>query len=481
MLLTLSTTLNSHPATDLGFLLHKHPERLQSFEVMAGTAHVFYPRADAEECTAALLLEINPVDLARHARRSGDRSLGTYVNDRPYVASSLLAVALGKVFRTALNGRCDARPELVRQAIPLRLQLPAVPDGGAPELLERLFAPLGWHVETRPLADPEWGRVGYVELTLRGELPLAEALNQLYVLLPVLDDTKHYWVAEEEVDKLLRAGGDWLTSHPDRELISRRYLAHARTLVTSALTRLADPDSEPEPHQESGRPLAAQRRSAVLERLRATGARSVVDLGCGDGRLLRDLLDDAAFTKIVGVDVSTGALAAAERKLGLERLPERQRQRLRLRQSALTYTDSALSGHDAVVLMEVIEHLDPARLPAMEHAVFGHARPATVLVTTPNTEYNVRYPNLAVGAYRHPDHRFEWDRAQFAAWAGRAAERFGYAPELDGVGEHDAELGHPTQLAVFTRTEPGRTEPVRGRSNSTEPSRSDANSEDARA
>ncbi|WP_114454522.1 3' terminal RNA ribose 2'-O-methyltransferase Hen1 [Halopolyspora algeriensis] len=466
MLLTLSTTLGSLPATDLGFLLHKHPERLQCFEVTAGTAHVFYPRADAAECTAALLLEIDPIDLARHARRSSGWALGAYVNDRPYVASSLLAVALGKVFRTALNGRCDARPELVRQPIPLRIHLPAVPDGGDPELPERLFAPLGWHVETRPLTDPEWGRVDCVELNLSGDLPLAEALNQLYVLLPVLDDAKHYWVAEEEVDKLLRAGGDWLVSHPERELISRRYLAHARTLVDSALAQLADPDSGPEPHQDSGRPLAAQRRSAVLERLRAAGARSVVDLGCGDGRLVGDLLEDPAFTEILGVDVSTGGLGAAERKLGLERMPERKRRCVRLRQSALTYTDSTLIGHDAAVLMEVVEHLDLARLPAMEHAVFGHARPETVLVTTPNAEYNVRYPNLAAGAYRHPDHRFEWDRAQFAAWVERVAERFGYVPELDGVGEHDPELGHPTQLAVFTRAESART---------------DANSEDARS
>lgn len=458
MLLTLTTT--ARPATDLGFLLHKHPDRVQSFDIMAGTATVFYPRADEQECTAALLLEIDPVELSRHGRRSESHGflLGRYVNDRPYVASSLLAVALGKVFRTALNGRCDARPELVDRAIPLQLHLPTVPDGGSTDLFERLFGPLGWQVDARPLPlnVPEWGDSGYVELNLSGTLPLSTALNQLYVLLPVLDDAKHYWVSDEEVHKLLRAGGDWLTEHPERDLISRRYLAHARSLVSSAMAALTDPDSpEEEDVPPRSEPLAAQRRKAVLERLRSACAQRVVDLGCGDGRLLRELLEDPEFTEIVGVDVSASSLQRAERNLDLERLPERKKQRVTLRQSALTYTDAALTGYDAAVLMEVIEHLDPHRLPAMERAVLGHARPAMVLVTTPNSEYNVRYPNLR--GFRHPDHRFEWDREQFATWAERVAEMFGYVVELAGIGEVDTETGQPTQLAVFTREDAAAT------------------------
>jgi 3' terminal RNA ribose 2'-O-methyltransferase Hen1 len=450
VLLTLTTTMR--PATDLGFLLHKHPDRVQSFEIMAGVARVFYPRADEQECTAALLLETDPIELVHHARRSepGGFALGKYVNDRPYAASSLLAVALGKVFRTALNGRCDAKPDLPGQAIPLRIHLPAVPNGGENGLVERLFTPLGWQVDVRPLPldDAAWGDPRHVELNLSGTVPLSDALNQLYVLLPVLDGAKHYWVAEEEVDKLLRAGGEWLATHPEKELISRRYLVHARSLVDAALDRLTDPDSAPDESDTPARPLAVERRKAVLSRLRTCRAQRVADLGCGDGRLLRDMLDDAEFTEILGVDVSASALRTAERRL--ERLPERQRERITLRQSALTYTDSGLTGYDAAVLMEVIEHLDPNRLPAMERAVFGHARPRTVLVTTPNAEYNVRYPALAAGSFRHPDHRFEWDREQFAGWAERVATTYDYTADIDGVGDPDPELGAPTQIAVFT-------------------------------
>lgn len=451
VLLTLTTT--EPPATDLGFLLHKHPDRVQSFEVVAGQARVFYPRAEERECTAALLVEADPVELARRRRREPPGfALGAHVNDRPYAASSLLAVAMGKVFRTALNGRCDARPELVERALPLQVHLPVV--AGDPELVRRLFEPLGWEVDARPLPleGPERGDSGYVELNLDGSEVLAEALNQLYVLLPVLDGAKHYWVDEEEVDKLLRAGGDWLAAHPERELISRRYLVHVRRLVTGALNQLADEDADEdtrcdEREQERSRPLAAARREAVLDALRTRQARRVVDFGCGDGKLLGELAADPAFTEIVGVDVAPAALDRAERSLDLS---ERQRERLTLRQSALTYTDSALTGYDAVVLMEVVEHLDPDRLPAMERTVFGHARPGAVLVTTPNVEYNVRYPELADGGFRHPDHRFEFDRAGFAAWAERVAANFGYEVALDGIGDVDAEVGTPTQMAVFT-------------------------------
>jgi 3' terminal RNA ribose 2'-O-methyltransferase Hen1 len=132
-------------------------------------------------------------------------------------------------------------------------------------------------------------------------------------------------------------------------------------------------------------------------------------------------------------------------------MPERQRARIRLLQSGLTYTDARLRGYDAAVLMEVVEHLDPDRLPALEHAVFGAAAPATVVVTTPNVEFNVRYVDLPAGAFRHRDHRFEWTRAEFAAWAAGVGDRHGYAVRLMGVGTEDPEVGPPSQLAVFTR------------------------------
>lgn len=487
-------------ATDLGFLLHKHPERVQRFEQSFGTAHVFYPDAGERRCTAALLLDVDPVKLVRtRGRGTPDFSLGQYVNDRPYAASSLLASAMAGVFRTAMRGRCDARPDLAGSPIPLEVVLPALPCRGGPEQAERFFAPLGWDVSAVPVPlDPEfaeWGDSRYVTLTLTGTLRLADALNQLYVLLPVLDDAKHYWLAPDEVDKLIRAGEGWLAAHPDRGAITRRYLANRRALVRTALGRLADaedaadeeldpvhveeeqaPEAEqgPDAEQESGAEqapgaeqasgaedektvsLAERRLQAVVKALRDENARRVIDLGCGSGKLLALLARDDFFGEIAGTDVSHRALSHAWRRLRWDdrSRPHRGDRAGRVRdvfQGALTYADERFAGYEAAVLMEVIEHVDPPRLGAVERVVFGHAAPRVVVVTTPNAEYNVRYEGLAPGAMRHSDHRFEWTRAEFRAWADRVAAAHGYRVRHVPVGDDDPEVGAPTQMGVFTR------------------------------
>ncbi|MBW8482240.1 3' terminal RNA ribose 2'-O-methyltransferase Hen1 [Actinomadura parmotrematis] len=474
MLLTITTT--RHPADDLGFLLHKHPARMQSFEQSFGTAHVFYPEAGPERCTAALMLDVDPVRLVRtRGRNTPDFSLGQYVNDRPYAASSLLASAMANVFRTAMRGRCDSRPDLADTEIPLTVTLPALPCRGGPAQAERFFAPLGWRVDARavPLdeAFPSWGDSRYVSLTLTGELRLADALNQLYVLLPVLDESKHYWLAPDEVDKLIRAGGGWLAAHPERGAITRRYLSNKRGLVRAALGRLAGVDqapdealSQPEIDDEGPdaagtadtaetagaapeprTPLAELRVRAVLAALHEEGASSVIDLGCGSGRLLARLADDAAFTEVSGADVSYRAVEIARRRTaGARRVRE-------VFQGALTYADARFGDHDAAVLMEVVEHIDPPRLGAVARVVFGGARPRVVVVTTPNAEYNVHYEGLAPGAMRHPDHRFEWTRAEFGAWADGVCAAHGYRVRYVPVGDADPAAGAPTQMGVFVR------------------------------
>jgi 3' terminal RNA ribose 2'-O-methyltransferase Hen1 len=475
--LTLTTTgTPAHPATDLGFLLHKHPDKAQAFSTSYGTAHVLYPEADAERCTAALLLEVDAVALVRRGRGKGrggapDAALAQYVNDRPYAASSLLAVALSSVFSSAMRGVCHARPELPEQPRPLRVEVPALPARGGADLVRRLFEPPGWTVTVEPVPldteFPEWGDSRYVRLVLESDgLTVAEALRHLYVLLPVLDDAKHYWVSPDEVDKLLRAGDGWLAGHPEQKLITSRYLSRRWSLTREAMERLelvrlaeAD-DSEVEEidnavgaeaeTEERPTPLAVRRRDAIVAELQASGAARVLDLGCGQGQLVQTLLKDPRFTEIVGVDVSMRALTIAGRRLKLDRMGERQAARVKLLQGSLAYTDNRLKGYDAAVLSEVVEHVDLPRLPALEYAVFGSARPRTVLVTTPNVEYNVRWESLPAGHVRHGDHRFEWTRAEFRAWAESVAERHGYGVEFAPIGPDDPEVGPPTQMAVFT-------------------------------
>lgn len=469
MLVTITSTAPT--ASDLSHLLRKHPDRAQAFSLSVGTAHIFYPEVSDERCTVALLLEVDPIGLVRDKRFRGSdtATLARYVNDRPYASSSMVAVALGQVFRSAMTGVSETFPELAAAALPLEITIAAVPARGRDTagLVTRLFEPLGWTVEESPLPldpeFPEWGDSVYVDLLLRGEVRLSDALRQLYVLLPVLDDSKHYWVSDDEVGKLVRAGEGWLPEHPERDLIARRYLAHQRSMVDAAtelwgasarLDGLDDvPAAEADGQADRPRPagLAPQRAEAVLAALRDVGARSVADVGCGEGALLRRMLTDPAFTTIIGTDVAAGVLARAERALNLREAGDHQRERVRLLQSSVTYQDDRLAGLDAIVLMEVIEHVDQERLPALEASVFGAAAPGAVVVTTPNGEYNALFESLPAGTFRHSDHRFEWSRAEFAAWADGVAERHGYTVEYRTVGDVDPALGSPTQLALFRK------------------------------
>ncbi|KJC63800.1 3' terminal RNA ribose 2'-O-methyltransferase Hen1 [Agreia bicolorata] len=469
MLVTVTST--APDASNLSHLLRKHPDRAQEFSLGVGTAHVFYPEVSNERCTVAMMLEVDPVGLVRDKRFQGSdaATLGRYVNDRPYASSSMVAVALGQVFRTAMNGTSESFPELAASALPLEITVSAVPARGRDTagLVTRLFEPLGWRVEETPIPlDPQfpaWGDSVYVDLVLRGDVRLSDALRHFYVMLPVLDDAKHYWVSDDEVGKLLRAGEGWLPDHPERELITRRYLAHQRSMVDEATTLLAV-DARPRDLDDGAAgeqaalvqasrpaPLAPQRAEAVLAALRDVGARSVADVGCGEGALLKRLVADPAFTKIIGTDVSAGVLIRAERALNLREASDRLRERIQLLQSSVTYQDDRIAGLDAIVLMEVIEHVDLDRLPALEASVFGAASPGAVIVTTPNSDYNSQFESLPAGAFRHSDHRFEWSRAEFAAWADGVTARHGYVVEHRTVGEVAPDVGSPTQLALFRK------------------------------
>ena len=463
MLLTIRTT--HQPATDLGFLLHKHPEHVQTREFPFGHAIVFYPEATNEACTAALLLDVDPVGMVRGRRGKGGAE-DQYVNDRPYVASSLLSVVLSRWFNSALAGRCERKPDLPATVLPLEAHLAAVPCRGGEGFFRSLFEPLGYTVQaTRHELDenmPALGPSRLFTITLRATRRLSDWLTHLYVLIPVLDDQKHYWVGEDEVEKLLRHGEGWLEHHPARDEIVSRYLVHQRGLVRDAIARLtaeeqpeeeivAEKRDQQEVSIESTISLNERRLDAVFEVLKQSGASRVVDLGCGEGKLLRRLLADRQFSEITGMDVAGRALDLAESRLKLDRLAPKQRERIRLVHGSLMYRDSRLQGFDAAAVMEVIEHLDQPRLRAFERVVFEFARPATIAVTTPNAEYNVKWPSLPAGQFRHQDHRFEWNRAEFQAWAADVAERAGYDVQVHPIGDVDDNVGPPTQMAVFTR------------------------------
>jgi 3' terminal RNA ribose 2'-O-methyltransferase Hen1 len=461
VLFTLST--DHSPATDLGYLLHKHPDRCQQFKLSFGQASVFYPEANSDRCTCALLLDIDPVGLVR----GGGSGIEQYVNDRPYVASSFMSVAIAQVFGSALAGHSRERPELVELALPLTARIGVLPCRGGESFLRRLFEPLGYTVQVSPIAldsqFPEWGASPYFSVELSGQVRLQQLLSHLYVLIPVLDDNKHYWVGKEEIDKLLNHGSEWLSQHPERQEITHRYLKRQRALTREALAQLVQVEDQPDSDSaqqsrtteemtlEKPLSLNEQRLQAVASVLLSSGAKRVVDLGCGEGKLLEFLLKHRQFEELLGMDVSWRSLEIAHERLHLDRMSEVQRGRIKLVQGSLTYRDERLSGFDAATVIEVIEHLDPHRLATFERILFECVGALTTVVTTPNIEYNCRFAGLPTGQLRHRDHRFEWSREQFQTWANQIAERYKLKVHFLGIGSEDPEVGTPTQMGVFTR------------------------------
>lgn len=463
MQLLISTTHD--PATDIGYLLSKNPDKHQSFDLAFGTAHVFYPEATPERCSVALMVDVDPVGLVR-GRGEADGPLTQYVNDRPFAASSFLAVAIAQVFSSAMSGNSKARAELAVTPIPLEAVIPVLRCRAGEAKLRACFEPLGYRVEAQPLpldeTFPEWGSSSYFSVKLAGAVKLSQLLTQLYVLLPALDGDKHYFVGSDEVQKLVDKGSDWLPGHPERDWIMSNYLKRRRSLVREALGKLlAEPEEDMQAEVETkdaseqalerALSLNEQRMAAVEAVLLKSGAGSVLDLGCGEGRLLGHLLEHRQFQRLLGVDVSCVSLDRAAERLNLDRLPPLKRARIDLQQGSLTYRDSRLTGFDAACAIEVIEHIDESRLAAFERTVFEFAQPGLVVITTPNVEYNARFDRLEHGAFRHRDHRFEWTRAQFQAWAQDMCERHGYRVEFLPIGPVDCEMGPPTQMGVFTR------------------------------
>ena len=459
MLLRITTT--HRPATDLGYLLAKHPERVQSFSLNTGRAHVFFPERDEDRCSAVLLLEVDPIELVRkRGGRDGRKEafpLRQYVNDRPYAASSLFSSAILQVFRTGLNGRNKERPELAQTPIPLELEIPTVPSRDGTALLHQLFEPLGYEVEATPIPldreHPEWGEGRYCHLHLRATVKLSDALSHLYVLLPVLDNDKHYWIDQNEVEKLMTHGEGWLADHPSAELITSRYLLRKRSLLEEMRARLQEEEeNDAEEVTEEVPRLHEERLARVAELIVAENPSRVIDLGCGEGRLLEKVVRGSAIPEITGVDVSSSALRRAERRF--ERTPEMMRNRITLLHGSLTYRDSRYNGYDVAALVEVIEHIDEGRLPAFEQVLFGEAAPGVIFLTTPNRDYNVVWDELSAGDARHEDHRFEWSREEFRSWCERVAEEHGYSVMIEPLGPASSEhpdAGSPTQMGVFRR------------------------------
>jgi 3' terminal RNA ribose 2'-O-methyltransferase Hen1 len=224
------------------------------------------------------------------------------------------------------------------------------------------------------------------------------------------------------------------------------------------LERLSEGETADEPGDESIEQSETQKRKETLhdkrikfvtEKLVESGAERVLDLGCGEGKLIRQLIKHKQFTEIVGMDVTYNELLKAKERLHFDEMSSKQKERIKLFQGSLTYRDKRLEGFDAAAVVEVIEHLDLNRLKAFNRVLFEFAKPKTIVLTTPNKEYNVLWESLDAESMRHEDHRFEWTRKEFAEWANRIAEKYNYKVEILPIGDEDENVGTPSQMAIF--------------------------------
>lgn len=466
--MTFTLTAESQQAQDIGYLLHKHPDNIHESPLSFGTGYVFYPLVEDDKIAMTFALDIDPLILVRGRRGESSDAypLQHYVNDRPYVCNSFVSVAISKTFRSALNGMCKQKPELLSKEWDLEVEIPTLSVKGGERYIKALFEPLGYQLTIEPIpldtSFSDWGASSFYSVTLKGKQTIKNVLSHLYVLFPVLDNNKHYWLDESEVEKLLLKGEDWLKDHPFKEDIVNRYLFNLKTLTRSALEILLDEDekslieteknkAQQEEILEEKISLNKIRLKQVVEVLNANEVSTVIDLGCGDGKLLKLLLKDKNFTKILGVDVSKRELNIAKERLKIEDLPDRMKKRISLELGSVIYRDKRFSGFDALTLIEVIEHLELNRLIHLERVVFEYAAPKVVIVTTPNFEYNTLFNSLSKDKLRHGDHRFEWTRKQFQDWCHNISKRYSYQLEFQTVGSVDEKYGSPSQMGVFIK------------------------------
>ena len=458
-------------ATVFGYLLHKHPAKVQTFSAPVGEIHVLYPEATARRCTVAVLLEVDPVGLVRNKRFRGDSgSLDHYVNDRPYVASSMLAVALGTVFRTAMTGRSDSYAELAAAPLPLRVEIPVASSRGDEEnLIRRVFEPCGWAVtEHRIPLDvdpPEWGPSRYSAVTLtgriragRGAASAVRAAAGARRCQALLGRRRRGRQAAARAEGLAARPPGARADHPALPAAPAFAGPHCRGPAHRA-DRGRDRRRGGE--RDRGTSQAARRRARETRSSTCCaieGACSVVDMGCGEGALLRGWRRILGSRRIVGVDVSARSLDGGAGHAARHRRPTAERERIVLLHGSVVYRDERLAGYDAMVLMEVVEHVDPSRLAALEDAVFGRRGTTAVMVTTP-TPSTTRCTHARRGSDPSRGSPVRVDQDAVPRLGRRGRRRFGYRA-ICASRHEDVEHGPPTQLALFVKLRiPGAARP----------------------
>ena len=471
MLLTI--TCKGEHASELSFLLHKNPYKVQEFNVIMGKAYVFYPKVSDIETTVALLADLNPIDLVKGkegVKQDSYYTLFDYINDRPYSINSFTSSIISKVFNTACAGKCEHLPELVKTELDLSCTLYALPVKGRLDMINKIFEPLGYEVSyEEKILDSEFeefGKSSYVDLTIHNEhITLYNLLNQIRILIPVFDKEKHYYVDEKEVDKLIRLSIDWLKDHPEKNRIVGRYFSKDKKLAVKALEALKIDEIKNDDIEEDNTTsektiekkvrLNDQRLETVKKTIIENNCKTVLDYGCGEGNLESILANESSISQITFTDISFNALKNTKFRIRSKMKNEDYDNKFSSFQSSLLYRDERCRNFDCICLIEVIEHIELNRLDTIVENIFGYYKSKIIIITTPNREYNIKYEFLEEDKLRHPDHRFEFTRDEFYKFVNNIVDndRYPYNAIIESIGEIDDTVGSPTMMAVFYKNE----------------------------
>ncbi|WP_141431100.1 3' terminal RNA ribose 2'-O-methyltransferase Hen1 [Bacillus sp. 03113] len=436
----------------LSYLIAKNPYNLYDRDEKSNRVRLVYTVFDEKEVEVVIFVTPDPVELVRNSANAFD--ITQYINDREFAVSSLFCTNIRKALGTALNGKPkEEYQKWVNHPFELHMNFGPVASHLSDENIVELLHPLGYIVEI------ERGETNYsFELKqrsssrfihLKGQQTIQQALRHLFILIPVIDNYKHYFIDEHEIEKLVRYGEGWLDSHPLREYIIKQSLRFSELI--NQFPSLAKKDDEEEHSSAPKVRLNELRYQAVVEKIKSLSQRaSIVDFGSGEGKLSVRLSNIPDVKEVLAVEPSETAQLRA-----IQRFEKASYNQTHVSPTpilgSLFYYDERLLNKDVMILCEVIEHIDEYRLPNIMKTIFREYQPKTLIVTTPNREYNEVYAMDEI--VRHSDHRFEWTRQEFKSKCETWIKNVLYSMEFEGIGLEHEEYGHPTQMCTFVRKE----------------------------
>lgn len=431
----------------ISYLVSKNPENLYERNQKGHLVRMFYSKFADKELEMTVFVTPDPLELMQNKSNSFD--ITHYINDREFAVSSIFCSFIRSALGTALNGQPkEEYAQWVGHEFPFVLELGPVASTLSDQQLKDLFEPMGYQVDIeRPeihysfqLKESSTVRT----LTLTGYQTLQNSLRHLFVLIPVIDNYKHYFIDEKEIEKLERYGDGWLEEHPMREMIYRQAL---RFKEIYSLVESPNTEEKPEEPVRKVR-LNEMRYEKIVETAKLLKPNSIVDFGSGEGKLAVQLGFINGVQEVLAVEPSQAATLKAVKRF------EKVKDRSSFIEpttlwGSLFYYDERLKGKDLIILCEVIEHIDAQRLPKAFDTILNLYAPESLIITTPNQEYNEIYD--MEDHFRHDDHRFEWTRQEFQEWCKARNHLDLYELEFSGIGEENLNQGFPTQMCVFKR------------------------------